>query len=363
MTCKIRVGIIGARSDRGWASMAHVPALQALSDYEITALSTTRQKSADEAAHHFGVPRAFDNYRDLVSSPDVDLVVVTVKVPHHFELTSAALEAGKHVYCEWPLGNGLAEAQKLAALAKQKGLKAVVGLQTRCSPVISYVRDLVAKGYVGDVLSTSLIGSGIAWGEHIDAANAYIYDKSNGATLLSIPVGHMLDTLCSVLGEIGEVSALTANRRTSAIVAESGQSIPVTSEDQIAFVGRLTSGAVLSVHYRGGMSKGTNLLWEINGTYGDLRLTYTQTFDLELAGANGNDKALQPLATPESHYSTKLHNGLPMNVAEVYARLARDLREGTSTCPSFDDAVVRHKMLDAISSASETGVLQSLRSA
>jgi len=220
------------------------------------------------------VPRAFDNHRDLVNSPDVDLVAVTVKVPHHFELTSAALEAGKHVYCEWPLGNGLAEAQKMAALAKQKGVKAVVGLQTRCSPVISYVRDLVAQGYVGDVLSTSLIGSGIAWSEYIDAANAYICDKSNGATLLSIPVGHMLDALCSVLGEVAEVSALKANRRKSAIAAETGQPIPMTSEDQVAFVGRLTSGAVLSAHYRGGMSKGTNLLWEINGARGDLRITY-----------------------------------------------------------------------------------------
>jgi len=83
-------------------------------------------------------------------------------------------------------------------------------------------------------------------------------------------------------------------------------------------------------------------------------------FDLELSGASGDDKALQPLATPESYYSTKLHNGLPMNVAEVYVRLARDLREGTSTCPSFDDAVVRHKMVEAVARASETGVRQSL---
>src|SRR5438105_793346 len=119
---KIRVGIIGANPDRGWAAQGHIPALKSLADdFEITALSTSRRESADAAAKLFGVPLAFDNHQDLVNSANVDVVAVTVKVPHHFELVSAALNAGKAVYCEWPLGNGLKEAEALAALAKKKG--------------------------------------------------------------------------------------------------------------------------------------------------------------------------------------------------------------------------------------------------
>src|SRR5437667_9869405 len=151
---KIRVGIIGANPDRGWAAQAHIPALKSMpEDFEITALSTTRRGSADAAGALFGVSAAYDDHRELVNSPNVDVVAVTVKVPHHLELATAALEAGKAVYCEWPLGNGLREAETLAALARKKGVLAVAGLQARSAPAVAYVRDLVKQGYVGEVLS------------------------------------------------------------------------------------------------------------------------------------------------------------------------------------------------------------------
>src|SRR5438270_1389667 len=137
---RIRVGIIGANPDRGWAATAHIPALRSLSDdFEITALSTTRRESADDAGKLFGVPAAFDNHQELVNSRNVDVVAITVKVPYHFELATAAIEAGKAVYCEWPLGNGLKEAESLAALARKKGVLAVTGLQARSAPSVAYV--------------------------------------------------------------------------------------------------------------------------------------------------------------------------------------------------------------------------------
>lgn len=136
-TKRIRVGIIGANPDRGWAAQAHIPALKSLSDeFEITALSTSRRESADAASKLFGVPAAFDNHQDLVNRADVDVVAITVKVPYHLELATAALEAGKAVYCEWPLGSGLIEAQALAALAKKEGVLAVTGLQARSAPSV-----------------------------------------------------------------------------------------------------------------------------------------------------------------------------------------------------------------------------------
>src|SRR5205085_11138743 len=132
--------------------------------FEITALSTSRRESADAAGKLFDVPLAFDNHQDLVNSAEVDVVAVTVKVPHHLELATAALDAGKAVYCEWPLGNGLHEAETLAALAKKQGVLAVAGLQARSAPAVAYVRALIGSGFVGDGLSTTLIGSGMGWG-------------------------------------------------------------------------------------------------------------------------------------------------------------------------------------------------------
>src|SRR2546425_5532789 len=177
---KIRVGIIGANPDRGWAAQAHIPALRSLrDDCEITALSTTRRESADAAGKLFGVPAVFDNHQELVNSPTVDVVAVTVKVPHHLELASAAIDAGKAVYCEWRLGNGLKEAEALAALAKEKGVLAVVGLQARSAPAIAYVRQLITESYVGEVLSTTLVGSGMGWGPAVEPSNVYMNDKRN----------------------------------------------------------------------------------------------------------------------------------------------------------------------------------------
>src|SRR6184192_4714952 len=156
----------------------------------ITALSTSRSVSAAAAGKLFGVPLAFDNHHDLVKSAAVDVVAITVKVPYHFELAADALTAGKAVYCEWPLGNGLEEAERLAALAKKQGILAVAGLQARAAPSVLYVRDLVRQGYVGEVLSTTLIGSGMGWGPTVEPYNAYLNDRKNGATMLSIALGH-----------------------------------------------------------------------------------------------------------------------------------------------------------------------------
>jgi predicted dehydrogenase len=364
-TDRIRVGIIGANPDRGWAAQAHIPALRSLSDdFEITALSTSRRESADAARERFGVPAAFDDHEALVNSPDVDVVAVTVKVPQHFELASAALAAGKAVYCEWPLGNGLHEAQQLAARAKDQGVLAVAGLQARSAPTVAYVRDLIGEGYVGEVLSTTLIGSGMGWGPTVESFNAYLNDKSNGATMLSIPVGHTADALCHCLGEVAELSATMTRRRTTFTIAQTGESQPMTAEDQVMVSGLLDGGAAFTVHYRGGMSRGTNLLWEINGTDGDLRVTaaggHAQIFALELHGANGEQQSLESLPAPDQ-YRWAPPQGPSANVAEAYARFARDYRDGTRLCPTFEDAVTRHRMLDAIETAAATGQRQQLR--
>src|SRR5204862_5229072 len=146
--------------------------------------------------------------------------------PYHLELATAALDAGKAVYCEWPLGNGLREAETLAALAKDKGALAVAGLQARSAPSVAYVRDLLKQGYLGEVLSTTLIGSGMGWGPTVEPSNAYLNDKKNGATMLSIPLGHTADALCHCLGEVRELSATMAVRRATVTIAGTSEKKP-----------------------------------------------------------------------------------------------------------------------------------------
>ena len=200
---KIRIGIVGLSPQRGFASIAHVPALHALSDFEIVAVCTTRQESADAAARHFEIPLAFSNAEDLARHPGVDLVTVTVKVPDHYRPVMAAIDAGKHVYCEWPLGRNTAEAQQMLDAAERKGVRHTVGLQDQWSPTIDYVRDLVTDGYVGQVLTATLIGCAPNWAATLD--RAYQADFANGANLMTITGGHQIDALCHCLGEFREL--------------------------------------------------------------------------------------------------------------------------------------------------------------
>src|SRR5947209_18036705 len=111
------VGIIGVSPVRGWAATAHIPALRALPNYEIRALSGHSAESAREAGELFGVSAVFSDHQQLVSQPDIDVVAVTVKVPHHREPVSAALPAGNAIYCEWPLGPDPDAARAIAELA------------------------------------------------------------------------------------------------------------------------------------------------------------------------------------------------------------------------------------------------------
>lgn len=361
----IRVGIIGVNANGGWASLAHVPALQALPEFELTALSNRTRAAAEAAGQAFAVPYIFENNQDLIDSPHVDLVVVTVRVPEHQALITAALEAGKNVFSEWPLGNGLAEAEALAQLARAKGVAGAVGLQSRAVPAINYVRDLIREGYIGEVLSTSLVGSGIIFGAFTPQAFAYAADARNGAGMIYSTFGNAVDALCYCLGEFTELTATATNRRKTTTLVETGEPIPMTAYDQIAVTGRLESGAVATVHYRGGMSRGTNFHWEINGTEGDIIVTAgggsPAVFPLTIQASHGDQEALAVLPVPASYQHEALQ-GLSVpaqNVAENYARLAQDLREGTHRSATFADAVLRHRMIAAIEVAAATGTRQS----
>jgi predicted dehydrogenase len=354
----IRVGFIGLNPDTHWAAAAHLPALKALSnEFDVVGVANSTPESSKRTAEALGLRHAFDSVDALVRSPDIDLVVVTVKVPHHLTLVTQALNAGKHVHCEWPLGNGLAEAEALADLAQAKGVVATVGTQARLAPEVLYLAQLIRDGYVGEVLSTSIVASGANWADRTSAELAYLYDRGTGATMLTIPMGHLLAALCDVLGEVRDVKASLQIRRPLVTIEETGQAFARSAADQIMVCGQLQSGAALSLHYRGGISRGTNLLWEINGSEGDLQVTgahgHAQMVQLSIRGARGDQRELQPLAPPDDAYAGLPANLPARNVAAIYARVAHDIRHGTRTAPSFHDAVALHRLLDQIVQAAQ----------
>nr|WP_262921398.1 Gfo/Idh/MocA family oxidoreductase [Maribellus maritimus] len=350
---KIRVGFIGLNPDSHWAATAHIPALKLLSDkFEVIGVANSSPESAQATAKALNLKFAFDNPLALIQSPEVDLVVVTVKVPYHFELVKAALGAGKHVYCEHPLGNGLEETKKLTELAESKGVVAVVGTQMVNAPEVLYLKKLIEDGYVGKVLSTTLIGSGWNWANETVKDLYYLFDNVNGANMLTIPLGHTLAGLTSVLGDFKSLKANMFSNYTTVNLADTGEVKPKTAEDQILVIGQLENGAAVSVHYRGGLSKGINLLWEINGTEGDIQVTgdngHGQMIQLSIKGAKSSDESLQPLTPPAEMYEGLPDNSVVRNVAQIYKLLAEDIRSNTRKAPTFQNAVKLHELYDNI---------------
>ena len=356
------VGIIGVNPGRGWAATAHIPALRALPNYEIRALSARSAESARAAGEAFGVAAVFSHHGELVAQPDVDVVAVTVKVPHHRELVTAALAAGKAVYCEWPLGRDLGDAQAMAALAAEQGVRTVIGLQARQAPAIEYVRELLRDGYVGEVLSTTMIGVSVP-GDVVIQPNVYMLDGNNGANLLTVAVGHSLDTLNHVLGEFADLSAVSAIRRPLITAEQTRERIVKTAVDQVAVIGTLTSGATASIHVREAVAGGTGFLWEINGTDGTLRITadaaLPEIFPLTVAGARGRGEPAE-LAVPAALTQkwpglTSLEGAPAFNVGRAYAAFGADINNRTHTVPDYADAVRRHEVIAAIERSAASG--------
>ena len=356
------VGIIGVNPAWGWAATAHIPALRALPNYEVRALSATSPEAARVAGEAFGVAAVFSDHEGLVARPDVDVVAVTVKVPHHRQLVSAALAAGKAVYCEWPLGRDLDDARAMATLAAERGVRTVVGLQARQAPAIEFVKELLSDGYVGEVLSTTIIGVSVP-GDVVIQPNVYMLDVDSGANLITVAFGHSLDTLNHVLGEFADLSAVSAIRRPLITTEQTQEQVVKTAPDQIAVIGTLTSGVTASIHVREAVAGGTGFLWEINGTDGTLRITadaaLPEIFPLTVAGARGGGEPAE-LAVPAALAHkwptlTSLEGAPAFNVGRAYAAYAADIENGTHTVPDFADAVRRHEVIAAIERSAASG--------
>lgn len=369
---KVRVGIIGASPERGWAFNAHLPALAAMDAFEIAAVATTRKETAEASAARFGADRAYDDWRRLVEDPAVDVVAVCVKVAHHHEMVLGAVAAGKHVFCEWPLGLDAAEAEEMRAAAASRGVLNLVGLQGRASPPLNAVRDLVREGAIGEVISASLVSSLSNWGPRLPAAEAYRTEKSSGATGLTVPGGHSLDCLCYCLGEFSEVSAVVTTQHPLCEIVGTGEVLPVTAPDQVLIAGRLTGGAVVSVHVKADIANPTGVLFEVNGTNGDILVRTKEPVGLAPVGIQRADLTVEvsrgrkkPFVAVEDFAAYRqapdgVPDGPPFYTAQLYARLAASLATGAPLEPDFSAAVGLHRLLEAVEAASDTGQRQTL---
>ncbi len=356
---KIRLGFIGANLRSTWASLSHFPALKASPDVEVTAVCTTRTETAEEARKAFGAKLAFTDYRAMVASPEIDAVAVVVRVPLHYAPTRAAIEAGKHVYTEWPLGRNTAEAEDLAALARARGVQTAVGLQSRVSPALLFMKDQIEAGYVGEVLSchADCMRDGAL---ERPSSRTWQRDASQGANPLTIANGHVIDALRFVVGNFARVSCMVTTQAKQWYQTDTKQFVDVTSPDNILVSGKLAKGGVASVHVAAVPWAGGGFRMVIYGREGTLVATGNISSQrgemLRVQGAKRSHE-LTDLPIPERYtwVPPEFPRGDPFNVGQMYKLFADAVRTGQNRLPTFDTAVDLHRFLDTIKLSSDEG--------
>ena len=354
MSQQLRVGIIGANPDQGWAFRSHVPAIAHLPDLAISAVATTRETSARTAAELVGAAHWYTDPAGLAADPGVDLVVIAVKVPHHVELIENAVAAGKHVYCEWPLAQTTEEAYAVTALADRAGVSGFVGLQARADAVLGTARDIVTGGEIGTIMSvTARTSTSKGLGQAISPAWLYTIDAGSRAGVIEIHGGHLLDAvdyLLSGVGGIRVVDSMAAVTRPTYRVADSDELHHATAPDVFRAgveVGERGIGSIQA--WYADPDPGTEIV--VVGTEGKVVLRTERTLNAypqqpQMAPYTADivtPAGRRTLQGPADRLAAETQN-----VMETYRRVLDDLRDGGRRAPRFDDGVRLHEALDAI---------------
>ncbi len=360
----IRVGLIGAGGR--WGPRAHVPALKGVPETELYAVCTAHADTAQAAADKFAVARAYGNDEEQNSDAQVEAVAVAVRVPAHYALTKNAIEAGKHVFCEWPLGANTKEAEDLAALARRKKVCTMVGLQRRASPAYLYMRELIEQGYAGQVLAVNmtLMGSGVLTRP---SERTWQRDVTLGANTLTITFAHVFDAMCMVVGELAELSAMVSTQVPQWFETDTKKYVDVTSPDNIAVHGRFENGAIVNAYCGVHPYHGSGHRLEIYGRDGTLAMIGGGEGGAEqqrkIMGGRKDVKALQELTVPERFKwvpEAVRNDGPAYELGQMWVKFAEAIRNGSAIETDFDHAVRRHRTLDVIERASETGQRQKI---
>jgi predicted dehydrogenase len=352
---EIRVGIVGANAKAGWAKLSHVPAIKGLAGVRLAAVATRKEQSAREAAEAFGADRWFSNPLAMIRDDGIDVITISVKVPEHRELVLAALQAGKALYCEAPLGRTVAETEDMADAAGS--LHTAIGLQGRLNPAVRRATQLVSSGKIGRPLNARVVLSCSGFGPELPSAHDYFNKASSGADLLTIAGGHTLDAVEAILGPIIEVDARTEILWPVVKLTDTGEETLRETADHICILGKTRSGAVFSADISAGeAAEDACFRFEVRGSKGWLGLTSDHPYGFQAGAVRLTSNVV--FATPDKAAVSGGFMGAVINVGEVYAHLVRDLHAGTYSTPGFEHALHNARLVETVRRAAERGERQ-----
>ena len=381
---RLKVAVVGASISNSpdgrerFSIRAHLPALRKLGDlFELWAVCTTRMETASETARQFQVPHAFDDVeRMLRELPDIDVVCVCVRPVVHHRVVMAALRAGKHVYCEQPLGISTAEAQQAFDTARLEGVRTVVGHQYHYEPAVLQMAEMVRNGYIGKPLafnSTYFVSNHIA---PRPGHRTWLFQQ-DACGHPGFRAAHSLERVISVLGDVTEVCADMRVLVPERPNLDGGPPLRTTQANNINFLMRIGEETVGTMQTCLTAWFGTGWMFQVYGTEGMLLVKVDEGSEgakntvkgdprhgtLKLYGARVDMARMManPVAPEllqrefreiplEAHhyYVTGFDHGRStFPVAQMWHAFAQAIHSGTDCAPSFRDVLKMHYFMDA----------------
>jgi predicted dehydrogenase len=342
---------------------------------------------AAEAAARLGWAGSSTDWREVVARDDIDVIDICTPGDTHAEIAIAALEAGKHVLCEKPLANSVAEAEAMTAAAeaaRSRGVRSMVGFTYRRVPAIALARELVAEGRIGDIrhVRAQYLQDWIADPE---APLSWRLDKEKaGSGALGDIGAHIIDLTQHITGTritelTGRLETFVKERPyaagdTSGSLGGGGTTTergPVTVDDAAAFLATFAGGAMgvfEATRFASGRKNAIRI--EVNGSLGSLAFDFEDMNVLEYFDAREDAEVAgfrRILATESVHpyvaawwppgHGLGYEHGFTHQVVDLVTAIA----DGTDPSPSFADGLQVQHVLAAVESSSDTRTWQEIQ--
>lgn len=364
---KVNIGIIGMG---WWANTMHMPALATCEQANVVAACGRNPAKTAAFAEKWGIPHQFTDYRAMLASGLFDAVLVVTGNDSHYPIAMEALERGLHVLCEKPLALNYAQAQEMAALAKEKGVITTVPFTYRHMPSTRYLKDLIDDGYLGRPYHL-----------HMRYYAAFARDPGQylwrferalaGSGALGDIGSHFLHLAEWLYGEVDAVCAQLGVFIERAPLNLQGQ--PYEQADDSAMVMlRFKNGAQGMVHASAiayertyaDQGYGFNQVHEFDfhGSGGTLRQVIDWDYNQRITTDRPGDGPERQLLVPDKYWGDKRRDVVIETWQDVFRKEGRMVHEfvhavanGQPMTPTFDDGARCQLLLDAAIASAENG--------
>lgn len=291
MAATVRIGIVGAGNN---TRTRHIPGLQAVPGVELVSVCNRSRESSQRVADAFGIPKVYDNWRDLITADDIDAVVIGTWPYMHREMACAVLEAGKHVMCEARMAMNAAEARAMLAVSQaHPNLIAQIVPSPLTFRVDQAIQDLLADGYLGDLYAMTLRGSTGTFGDATAPLHWRQQQGLSGYNIMNMGIWYE-----AAMRWVGPVTRLYARGKIftpQRLDAETGQMGTVDVPDHLDIIADLPGGAQATYTFSGVAGLGPGPGAWLFGSKGTLHFDQDSR---RLLGGKPGDKALQEIPIP-----------------------------------------------------------------